>query len=146
MKYFTKDWWASGGEEPPAVLERYQAYFASVRDRLPAKLVSFQDDHTLHDARLETIFNDFERHAVVVELAGWDQSFEHQVKYKLTFLGVSQFHQRLPEGCNDAAELGDLGYDEIEVFGSQFEMRLLFSSTAEFSITFSDFAFELAAK
>lgn len=142
MKYFTSDWWASGCEEPPDVFERYNAYLSSVRTRLPAAMVDFNARHTLHDSRLESTVCDFDNRTVGMRLLGWDQVFERRVHYKLCFSGMSRFHQAVPICECIEPELGDLGYVEIEVIEPALEMRMLFASSAEFRINFTDFAFE----
>lgn len=140
MKYFTTAWWEDGCEVE--VIERYQEYLASIRSQLPKSLNDFENNHTLHDAEVESVLNDFDRQTVEMTLNGYNQKLEYPVRYILKFLGVSQFHQQLPKQEYIESELGDLGYTELELLGSTVEMRMLFVSHAEFRIEFSDFSFE----
>ncbi len=142
MKYFTSEWWASGGEDPPNVIEEYQTYLASIRAELPTKLVAFLDNHTLHDARVKRIVTNLDNRAVTMELNGWNLMLEYPVRYVLHFSGVSRFDQQLPQKGRFGAELGDLGYWEIEALDSTVEARMLFASSAEFCIVFRGFEFE----
>lgn len=138
MKFFTTEWWQGGCEEASEIFDRYQAHFLRIRDHLPPSLVDLEENHTLHDAQIQQIVNDFGASSVFMELKGWDQALEHRVKYKLNFKGVSQFVQVLPREDYSDSELGDLGYMEIELVASKIEMRMLFASSAEFTIVFKD--------
>jgi hypothetical protein len=142
MKHFTQKWWKSGCENAPAVFEKYEAYLASVRPRLPPTLVALEADHTLHDAEVKSIASDFEARTVVIVLHGWNRELEYQVGYTLNFIGVSTFHQVLPQEEYVESELGDLGYWECELVERGVEVRMLFVSDAEFRIVFTDFSFE----
>jgi len=142
MKYFTTEWWEGGCEAPSNVIEQYRAYLASILVQLPTSLVDFENNHTLHDSQLKSIDNNFSNRTIVMMFDGWTQNLEHRVRYKLNFFGVSQFHQQLPEQDYVESELGDVGYVELELVDAAIEMRILFASSAEFKVTFSDFAFE----
>lgn len=142
MKYFTTEWWASGGEDPPLLFQKYEAYLASVRSQLPPELVAFENTHTLHDSEVKNIVSDFNNRTVVIVLNGWNQKLEFPVRYTLKFSGVSMFEQKLPQQAYVEAELGDLGYWECEVLESAIEIRMLFVSSAEFRVVFTGFTFE----
>lgn len=142
MKYFTSEWWANGGEEPPMVLEKYEAYLSSVRSQLPPELVTFEEAHTLHDAEVKSIVSDFNKRSVVMVLNGWNRKLEYPVRYTINFSGVSLLDQQLPKQEYVESELGDLGYWECEVLDSAIEVRMLFVSSAEFRVIFTGFTFE----
>jgi hypothetical protein len=142
VKFFTSEWWANGSEDAEAVFERYERYLTSIRSKLPAPLITFEAEHTLHDAEVKNITSDFQDRTVVMRFEGWDRNLQYGVDYTLSFLGVSVFEQRLPEQEYVEAELGDLGYWECELISSGVEVRMLFVSSAEFRIVFTGFAFE----
>ena len=124
------------------VFQRYESYLASVRSQLPPEIVALDAEHTLHDSEVKNIISDFNDRTVTMILNGWDQKLEYPVCYTLRFSGVSLFDQQLPQQEYVEAELGDLGYWEFEVFGSEIEMRMLFVSSAEFKVVFTGFTFE----
>jgi hypothetical protein len=142
MKHFTQQWWQSGCEDAPAVFERYESYLASVRSQLPPDLVALEADHTLHDSEVKSIVSNFETRTVVIVLNGWTRELEHRVAYTLTFTGVANFDQVLPQQEYVESELGDLGYWECELLTPEVEVRMLFVSNAEFRIVFNGFSFE----
>lgn len=140
MKYFTREWWLTGGEDE-TVLDLYQAYYNSISSKLPDELVKLDQEFTLHDSSLIGIETDLEAKSIQLSLAGWNQSFSTEIHYRLKFKDVSKFVQQYPKD-NPEAELGDLGYWEYEIVNSAIEMRVLFTGGAEFSIVFEDFSFE----
>ena len=142
MKFFTSEWWANGGEDAEAVFERYERYLASIRPKLPAPLVTFEAEHTLHDAEVKRITSEFHNRTVVMKFEGWDRNLQYGVDYTLSFSGVSIFEQQFPEQEYVESELGDLGYWECELISSGIEVRMLFASSAEFRIVFTGFAYE----
>lgn len=142
MKYFTTEWWANGCENAQALFQQYDSYLASIRSRLPAELVKFEADHTLHDSKVKSIICDFEAKTVAIVLNGWNQQFDCPIRYIIRFSGVSLFNQRFPQEEYVEAELGDLGYWEFEALDSATEIRMLFASSAEFRIVFTGFTFE----
>jgi len=142
VKYFTTEWWASGGENAEALFQQYGSYLASVRSRLPHELVAFDDAHTLHDSEVKNIICGFEAKTVAMVLNGWNQQFDCPIRYTIRFSGVTLFDQRFPQEEYVEAELGDLGYWEFEALDSATEVRMLFVSSAEFRIVFTGFTFE----
>ena len=141
MKYFTPEWWSTGGEQAGIAFERYEAYLASVRAHLPPALVDLEAHHTLHDSEVKHVDCDFQIRSVAMRLNGWDRALQYPVHYCLRFLNVSLFEQVLPQQEYVESELGDLGYWECELLGSEVEVRMLFASDAEFRIRFQDFGF-----
>lgn len=142
MKFFTLDWWRSGCEAAPEVFARYDAHFSAIQPQLPTALVEFQSEFTLHDAEIKRTSSDFERNSLVLEFDGWDINLTHPVYYTLTFSGVSVFEQLFPIEAEFEAELGDLGYWEFDISAKGTEMQMLFVSSAEFRVVFTDFSFE----
>ena len=143
MKYFTKVWWDGGCKDAMHLFAEYDAYFLSIRDRLPKALIELHDEHTLHDSNIKRIIVEPLDSNVVIELLGWDVNLQFPVKYVLKYLGVSRFEQVFPQEEYVEQELGDLGYWECEDLLSSKEMRMLFVSGAQFTVVFS--GFELTA-
>lgn len=141
MKFFTLEWWQSGCEAASEVFARYEAHLSAIRPQLPPALVEFQSEFTLHDSEVKRISCDFERKLLVLELDGWDLNLTHPVYYTLTFSEVSVFEQQFPKEKEFEAELGDLGYWESDLSAKGTEVRMLFVSSAEFRVVFTDFAF-----
>lgn len=60
MKYFTFDWWLQC-QDPGADIDLdkpcrdYQAYFETIRGRLPRSLMTFLNSFSLHDASLNRL-------------------------------------------------------------------------------------------
>ena len=142
MKYFTAEWWASGGDNAQMVFQQYENHLASIRPQLPPELVVLEAEHTLHDSEVKSIVSDFNDRTVTMILNGWNRKLEYPVRYTLHFSGVSLFDQQLPKQDYVEEELGDLGYWECELIGSAIEIRMLFVSSAEFRIVFTGFDFE----
>ncbi len=131
MKYFTSEWWSQGCTDS-AVVERYSAYYDSIKHRLPSALVEFEAKHSLHDARLVRTICNFAEKTVECEFCGWDQALTHQVGYSLVFSGAVALEQLLPEGRDVQSELGDLGYWEYEMLSDAIEMRCCLSPVLNF--------------
>ena len=140
MKYFTSEWWESGGEDE-TVIEKYRDYYSSIESSLPKALQDFNSSHTLHDSNVKEVKCDFSKSNVHIKFRGWDMSLNNVVVYEVEFGGISSFSQSLPKGDYVESELGDLGYWEYEVTKGGIEMRMLFASGAEFSIEFTSFNF-----
>lgn len=140
MKYFTKEWWFSDCEDK-SVLEEYRNYYSSIFSKLPRQLCSFENEHTLHDAYVISTRSDFRSKDLIINLRGWDKEFNHPVIYEINFIGVSEFDQTFLHEDADNPGLGDLGYWEYELKDGCVEMRILFFSGTQFTITFSDFKF-----
>jgi hypothetical protein len=79
---------------------------------------------------------------VAIVLNGWNQQFDRPINYTIRFSGVTLFDQSLPQEEDVEAELGDFGYWEFEALDSATEVRMLFVSSAEFRIVFTDFTSE----
>lgn len=137
MKFFTKIWWESGCENAEHLFAEYDAYFSSIRDRLPKSLIELHEEHTLHDSEVKRITSYPLEGNVSMELLGWDINLQFPVRYHLNFLGVSRFEQIFPQEEYVEQELGDLGYWECESISSSTEMRMLFISGAQFTVVFS---------
>ncbi len=141
MKYFTSKWWASGCEDE-SVFKKYQDYYSSISSKLPNDVLTLEKEHTLHDSNIESIYSDVDNKTVTIKFNGWNQEFNNPVVYEIIFKNVSSFKQTLP--LDDDNCLGDLGYWEYEIIGSNIEMRMLFASGAQISVTFQDFRFSSA--
>ena len=141
MKYFTSNWWLSGCENSEAVFAEYNTYFDSIRNSLPAALQELEESFTLHDSKVKLINCDLQFGIVTLVLSGWNQGLNFPVRYNLQFSGVLRLGQSFPQEDYVESELGDLGYWELEKLQTGIEMRMLFASTAEFKIVFTDFTF-----
>ncbi len=141
MKYFTSEWWDSGGKGADDVYEKYQKYIASVKHRLPKTVLSFDANHTLHDSKVKEITSDFTKKETQLILHGWNAGFNTKTKYHLTFTGVSIFEQHLPLNGYVESKLDDIGYWEWEALSEGTELRLIFASSAMFRLVFKDFEF-----
>ncbi|NKF24265.1 hypothetical protein [Solimonas marina] len=139
MRYFTSEWWRSGGERDVAVA--YRSYLSSVTNQLPEAALALDREHTLHDAEVKRIQSDFSKGTVSLQLLGWNQAFNEKIRYSLHFSGVTAFEQAFPQEEYVESELGDLGYWEWEVVPTGTELRMLFASSAEFRIVFRALAF-----
>lgn len=139
MKYFTPEWWRTGCENAREIFEKYDAYLATVRARLPKDLVLLEAEHTLHDSEVKRIKSDFAEGTAELLLHGWNRPLEEKVRYTLQFSGVILFDQVLPTQEYVEQELGDLGYWECELVPEGVEVRMLFVSGAEFRIVFTGF-------
>ena len=142
MRYFTQEWW-SGGCGDTAPIDAYRAHFGSIRGSLPPSVVEFEERHTLHDSRIESVVASFSEASVAFSLSGWDRSFSRQVHYSVLFLDVAMFEQHLPTGRDVESELGDLGYWEYAIQPPRVELRMLFASGAEFRVVFGDVRFTI---
>ncbi len=145
MQYFTPEWWGKG-EEDWEPFNRFEAYLATVRSRIPVPLLDLWEQHTLHDAEVKRIESRFVPGTLVLIFDGWDRALQRQIQYTLRFGEVSEFDQVLPSGPNVEEELGDLGYWEIESLNPGVEVRMLFVSGAEFRVSFKEFSFEHRAR
>ena len=139
MKYFTKEWWASGGEDERCIYA-YSEYLDSVRGDLPSGVVDLIDNHTLHDSTLISIAVDVNRQTIEMITSGWDCKFANKLIYTLSFLGLTSFRMLAEDGVKENFEangIGDLGYYEFEISPEhEVEARMLFSSGAEMIINF----------
>ena len=137
MKYFTSEWWLKGCEDD-TVSDRYQKYYSSISAQLPVDILTLDKKHTLHDSNIESIETDLTKNEITITLIGWDQEFNNQIKYELSFSQVEKFNQTLPVEENG---YGDLGYWEYEIVEDSVEMRMLFATSAEIRIVFNGFKF-----
>lgn len=142
MKYFTPEWWSNSTGSSSYALDDYEAYFESVREKLPAALIELHDAHTLHDSRIVRVGFDTREGTLTIDVEGWDRAFAHPARYVLCFAGVRAFEQSVPKFERRLPEWGDLGYYECEWLGDRIEMRMLFESNAIFRVEFVDFSFE----
>lgn len=142
MKFFTLEWWQGDCEGAAEVFARYNSHFESIAPKLPAALVDFQSEFTLHDSEVKRITCDFVKRSVEFEFDGWDRDLSYPVRYTLTFSDVTAFAQNFPKDKEFDSELGDLGYWEFDLVPEGVEMQMLFVSSAEFRIVFSGFAFQ----
>ena len=76
-----------------------------------------------------------------MRLLGWDLELKDKVRYTLEFSDVSSFDQSFPQQEFVESELGDIGYWEFSLVGSEVEVCILFASSAEFRILFRGFSF-----
>jgi hypothetical protein len=141
MKYFTPEWWmkADGSTQ---VAETYRAYLSTVREQLPAALLEFADDHTLHDSTILRVDENSEKRTLLILFDGWNQRFDQRIQYTLKFSGVSHFDQSQLINEDARSQLGDVGYIELEPNAPHVEMRILFTSFIEVKIVFETFGFE----
>jgi hypothetical protein len=144
MKFFTKEWWASGSEGADEIFARYERNLESISKGLPKALLELHKEHTLHDAEVKQVECDFIARSVSIRLHGWDAELKHKVRYVLKFENVSQFEQTLPQEEYVEEELGDLGYWECSLVGPDVQVEMLFVSGAEFRILFQGFRFSNA--
>ena len=141
MKYFTSEWWRAANEEDTTA-EKYREFYSSIEAQLPTAIRRLEDEHTLHDARLLKILSDFSNQSLTLILNGWDQGFNEEVLYKLTFTGVVENSLTIPENEDDSApELSDLGYWEHDTLDTAFQLRALFASGAVLTVTYHGFEF-----
>lgn len=101
----------------------------------------FENNFTLHDSNVKNIECDFKNKTITMKLLGWDNAFKIQLLYFLKFSGVTNFIQNLPQDEYVESELGDLGYHEYELLNNFIEIRMMFASSAEFTIHFTGFEF-----
>ena len=137
LKYFTREWWASGGEDQSCV-SAYSAYIASIKPKLSSGLARLANGHLLHDASLSRIINTVDEKQLKMYFVGWDEVFENKKQIELCFDGVIRLNIDFPND-QDGGEggMGDLGYYEIEMQkAGLFEARMLFSSSAEMQVIF----------
>lgn len=146
MKYFTYDRWMGDDDSWETSLEDYWTYFKSVRTKLPKPLVELEEVYTLHDARVQSVVQNETSRTLIMVLDGWEKSLSNALRFTLIFSDVTNFTQNLDHPEQKLSELDDLGYTEIELFGSGIEMRMLFASSAEFSVTFSGFHFDVMGR
>ena len=140
MKYFTIEWWNAGCEDE-AVIEQYRDYYDLISSKLPDKLLTIDQEFTLHDANVTGIETDLKTQSVQLFLSGFDITLSYEMEYVLHFKNVISFQQLYSKEDEDIC-LGDLGYWEYEILDSGVEMRMLFAIGTEFSIIFQNFDFE----
>jgi hypothetical protein len=145
MKYFTFDWWADAGDtESP---KPYFGYLERITPQLPPELQRFVRECSLHDGRVTRLVIDTAQKTVTLHLDGncYDERLpkSYARRFRLAYLGVETFTSTADpnRGLGGPAGYGDLGYDEIELLeAGRFEHRMLFSSSIEFHIRFTDFS------
>lgn len=146
LKYFTKEWWAAGGDDQKPV-SRYRAYIESILDRLPTDAAMLAEGHLLHDAvllRIEAMINKAQLH---LELTGWTEDFNNRTAVELWFSDVKDFD--ITFSLDDKADygFGDLGYYEIELLEDGYiEFRSIFSSLSEIRVIFRSLAASVIAQ
>ena len=141
MKFFTHEWWMSGGSEPDTVADEYRIYWLSIKDKLPSMVVELEEKFTLHDCRVQSIEINSETNTVQMRLNGWNQSFSVPTNYFLEFAGSTKFGMSCPSASEEGIELGDLGYWEWELKQGMVELRMLFAAGAVATVQFSHFLF-----
>jgi hypothetical protein len=144
MKYFTMKWWSGESSNPDGPGKLYQAYLTEVQDRLPAGIVKFIRDSSLHDGQLR-----------VWKLLPAEAKLELQIDGFNNYAGDEPRHYRIEYGGVMSVEstgdpnvglagphgYGDLGYDEFEVLADDlFEHRMLFSTGIELTVRFKSFS------
>ena len=138
MKYFTSEWWSTSGCYDE-ICKKYQEYYSSISSQLPAELRTLEQEHTLHDSKIESIHYSYTNNTIRITLNGWDQELNNPIKYKLSFIDVISFNQSLLLEDN---RFGDLGFWEYEIVETGIEMRMLFDSSAQITIVFNHFEFK----
>lgn len=141
MKYFTKEWWAAGGEDQGCV-SAYRAYLASIIDKLPADVARLAEGHLLHDASLSNVSVSLMEAQLRMSFVGWDEGFENRTQIEICFHSVKEFNVGFSAGQEGGEYgIGDLGYHELElVEDNLIEIRMLFSSSAEMRVVFRNLA------
>ncbi len=125
-----------------AVFNNYIEHHKAIKPKLPEELNCLQDSYTLHDAKIKKIDSHFDNREINIHALGWDYELKNRTFYDLTFKDVYDFVQTFPEGEYQESELGDIGYIEFDIDDTEiYEIRILFSSSAEFSIRFKRFSF-----
>jgi hypothetical protein len=140
------NWWQGfGATRDMSPVESYRAHFDAIRSGLPASIVAFDAEHTLHDSKLLRFATDVMNKSAHLVLRGWDMELEHERDYQLTYSGVTHIglQPNDPEDAWPSDGLGDIGYDEFDVIGMEFQHSLLFSSGAEFMIRFVGLEFDV---
>jgi len=149
MKYFTFEWWLSGGDNGVAS-SKYFDYIESINNDIYPKLLDFIKNHSLHDSNLETIESDFSVGKTVIVLNGWDPDFQTKRQYKLELNDVTCFSfvgKISGDLLEDSSGFGDFGYYEYELLeDANSEIRMLFSSGVEITIRFCQFDFSFQVK
>jgi hypothetical protein len=138
MKYMTIAWWNSlqkRDRQPDTALADYRAYFEKIAAQLPPEFPKFFKSRQLHDAKFRGLAIDVAKKTAQLTLLA-DQSLV------LIYEGLSDFKINYPpgQGLRAEEEFGDLGYDEVEVKGTAFEHRLLFSTGIELVFEFTQFS------
>lgn len=142
MKFFTLDWWCG-----LQVLDHYdpipefQKHLSSIRDRLPAGLLSLQESISLHDARLRRMEYHCQSDALTLHLEGDDGNGGLRL-FTLRYSHVVSFttHADPEIGLPGPHGFGEVGYDEADIDADgSFEHRLLYSSGIEMQIIFRGF-------
>ncbi len=145
MKYFTREWWASEGDDE-TVVPAYLAYIDSIKDKMPISLRKFIFEHGLHDAVLNEMKFNEDNNMLLLSFNGWDSKFINKKKYLIKFGCIQNFlFLSDPENLLfDSSGLGDLGYCECEyLLDGLYGYRMLFSSGVELRVEFSEFEFEI---
>ncbi len=144
MKFFTIDWWmgAQDDSEQSDPIEAYWRYIDSIRDRLLPTLVRVQSELSLHDAQLTDLAIDFGAGTLYIVLDSDDGNTRYR-RITLNYSGVSAFESTAnrDKWLPGPWGYGDLGYDEVDLFGDSFEHRFLFSTGIEMRIIFREFSF-----
>lgn len=141
MKYFTYSWWKEG-QDPDfntsllvKPISDYKNYFRSIETSLPANLREFFKAYTYHDATVKKIEIGMLKRELRLSMYLYpikpDASKGEEVSGVITYRSVSDaaVNNSDQPALPGTPGLGDLGYDEIELFETgELQHRLLFSS------------------
>lgn len=142
MKYFTLEWWNGVEELEDEIdpLDSYETYFQSIKGKIPVAFQQLRHEIYLHDGNVTHLKYSGAAGELCIILNNND-SRGTLLEITLFYKGVTLFESTSDpnKGFHGPLGYGDLGYDEIEVLGSDiFEHRILFSSGIEFKIQFNN--------
>ena len=143
MKYFTIKWWSGDSSNPSKPGERYQAYLASVHERLPVSIAAFMRDCSLHNGQLKQLKLSTAEMQLELQIDGFNNYAGDEPRhYRIQYDGVMSVQSTGDPAVGLAGPhgYGDLGYDEFEVLADGlFEHRMLFSTGIELVVRFKSF-------
>jgi hypothetical protein len=157
MRFFTMEWWggfqrsqsddsAGAGVCDDDVPNRYQAYFESIRDKLPSTVAALNEVN-LHDSTLELLRIDpsVSRMELRVKMCDWTGAAG---AFTATFVGVQEvrFFSDPEQSLPGPGGFGDLGYWEVDLAEDGYEFRALFSTGIEMAVRFSDVTTSIASE
>jgi len=148
MRFFTMEWWGgfqqSRSDDRPKtgasdddIPKQYQAYFESIRDKLPSAVAALNEAN-LHDSTLDLlrVNPSASRMELRVKMCDWTGAAG---AFTATFEGVQEvrFFSDPEQSLPGPGGFGDLGYWEIDLAEDGYEFRALFSTGIEMAVRFS---------
>jgi hypothetical protein len=137
MVFFTYGWW-TGDEPDTGNAARYREHLERIRGALPPGARRLADTTRLHDARLLSFVRDEDAKILRLALEAYD-SRDDQRRLDIEYRGVTGIAV-----AGSLADLGALGYDELDLVDEGTEHRMLFSRGTEIAVAFADLAFRFA--